>query len=130
VLVSGADGAGLRGAIMMGHLQLPRDLGYDLSGPSRQLLWKFLMAQDPPFNLNFINQDVSAQLERSRQIIEVADRLRQVLPQIKDDGAKKQVEEQIKTLLTAAQGLTANATATSTSATTLSISIGSSSRHP
>lgn len=85
-------------------------------------LREFLMAQDPPLNLGFINQDVSAQLERSREIIEAAEQLRQVLPLVTDEAAKTKIEEQIKSLIVTAKGLTANATVTSTSAVTLSSS--------
>jgi hypothetical protein len=72
-------------------------------------------------NLGFINDDVNAQLTRSRQIIEAADKLRGVLSLVQDEQAKKTIEDQIRALVDAAKGLTINATTTSTNAASLLI---------
>ena len=70
-------------------------------------------------DLSFINKDVSLQLTHSHHIVEAAEKLRELLPRVTDEEVKKQIENQIRTLVEAAKGLTANATATSTTAANL-----------
>jgi hypothetical protein len=67
-------------------------------------------------NLGFINQDVNAQLERSQDMVQIAQSLTALLPKIEDPDVKSKLEESIRTLLTTANSLTTNASSTSANA--------------
>ena len=79
-------------------------------------IWNAVMAEPVTYDLSFINKDVDAQLERSHEIVKIADALNSLLPKVEDPAVKATLQENIKSLLGVVSGLTANATSTSTAA--------------
>jgi hypothetical protein len=71
------------------------------------------MSKPATLDLSFINRDVTAQLDRSQEIVKVAESLNSVLSKIEDADAKAKVQESIKGLLSIVGDLTANANTTS-----------------
>jgi hypothetical protein len=74
------------------------------------------MSDPKQVNLDFINRDVRTQLDRSRDMIDVAQILNGVLPNVDNQDAKSKIEESIRRLLSISNALTNNANATSSNA--------------
>jgi hypothetical protein len=71
-------------------------------------------------DLSYLSTDVRNQIAHSREILDQAKALRDILPEIKEVEARSRIERSIKELLNVASGLAANATST-TAATVMTV---------
>lgn len=70
----------------------------------------------PSTSLTFVNDDVRAQIKVSRDILAVAEKLREAVGHERDETAKMIVQKAIQDLLMIANTLTVNASTTTSSA--------------
>jgi hypothetical protein len=71
-----------------------------------------------PSTFSFINDDVTKQVNSAKSILEIADKLRELLPRVTDEKARAEFAGHIHDLVLIANSLSVNAMTTSSTAST------------